>query len=176
MTGTLSRASVHEAGHVVVAACAPHVVAILEVIIGSEMGGGRTSVGVNETLVRTHPLEEAVIALAGHAAERVILGDADDWGARQDIMVACVQAMHARHRRIPCVWEEPDDPDIWALFWFDGTEEEVLVTLRRCYGKALELVTTHAPLVRHIAGELSVRRVVTYGDLREMLAGHELAF
>jgi ATP-dependent Zn protease len=167
------RASVHEAGHFVVAAdLGRHAEAVSIIVAGSS--GGRTRVDTLATVLPTaRDLDLAVIiALAGRAAEEVALG-APSVGAESDL-AAATAALASAHasaglgRSLVHVAPSQEAP---GLVGADPALRRIVDRhLARLYLEAKRRVERRLADVERVADALQARRFLAADELRALLA------
>lgn len=159
------RIAVHEAGHAAVA----HVLGNGEVravsIIPSQGVGGSVMVTPSERTGTLEEMERLVLQdLAGRAAEEVVLGSvsAGAGGNAQSDLANATRRIGLLHLSAglgeEIIYRADVDEIPGALVRHPRVALAVEKDLRRLYGAAMELVTSHRDLVEAITGELLTER------------------
>jgi cell division protease FtsH len=174
----LDRIAVHEAGH----ATAAVVFKVSRHVSVSLLAQGDSSPAtyfdpVKEPLTRKVVIRRIAVALAGRAAEQVLLGDVTA-GATSDLALANSLACSAVAR-----WGLSETG---PLRYFEGPAEQLFAKhpelaeearamLQAAYNSALALMRRRKAQVRAIANALLVRRGLTHDEIVALLARRRLA-
>ncbi|SFF25657.1 Peptidase family M41, partial [Aureimonas phyllosphaerae] len=164
------RIAVHEAGHAVALLSMGLCPSIVSILPGPEGSGGQVrigSIGSGEGLLRD--VEAAVIvALAGRAAEELILGEASagaGGGGLSDLAQATQRLAHLEGQmglgRSLVHQQQVDVRDIDRR-------------LQRLYGEAQMIVLQYQKAVRRIADELVAKRILNDASLKAILHAQEV--
>jgi ATP-dependent Zn protease len=168
----LERIALHEAGHVVAAV----VLGVASNVSVSLFHVGERSAATLfdpqfEALTREVVERRIAVALAGRAAEEVILGDVTA-GAAADLGLANTLAFWAVAR-----WGLSDRDDVW---WHDGSVDQIVAAhpglkkaahrlLDGAYTLAKATIESQSADVKAIAGALLKRRALAHGDIMAIL-------
>lgn len=168
--------AVHEAGHAVAAhvtRCAD--VRHISIVRGSE-SGGHTVLAAREAVPSRAFIEAQVrTALAGRAAEIVILGEPSG-GAQGDLQKATnlVSALHASlGLDITLAHRAPVEEAHRLLALDRGLLSEVEKDLARLNHETIELVESHRAKIERVAAALIQQRVLGAGEFVSLMVFHD---
>jgi ATP-dependent Zn protease len=173
----LKRVALHEAGH----AAAAILLNLSSNVTTSLMRRGRLVAETSfaprfESITRKVVENKITVALAGRAAEDVLLGDvtAGSGGAENsDLAIATSLAVRAvgswgLSSSSNLIYSGDTAPEqLWT--WRPELAEEVDAMLKAAYTNATELITTHREAVRAIAAALIDRRALTHDEIATLL-------
>ncbi|MFP5250033.1 MAG: AAA family ATPase, partial [Acidobacteriota bacterium] len=180
------RVAIHEIGHALAALDAPalrfHHVTVLAQADAS--GGAVFSLRTPQHL--TEPAVDDLLSamLAGRAAEEIILGDISSGsGGREgcDLSKATQLAAEAQlslgiHSQGLLWYPAPSPSGLAGLFTRrPDIEKAVRRRLDKAYTRAKQVIETRAPLVRHLAEQLLVRKALTADELIMLMKDANLA-
>ena len=170
----LRRAAIHEAGHAIVALeVGLDVVSVT--VVAEGVAGGKTSLRLPGIATVAEMESQATMLLAGRAAETVV-GAGATTGAGLDLAMAThlIVAMHASEGLRGSLLSLAEISTANLLLRDRPLRRAVEADLKRFLKRAVEIVTRrHADVCAH-ADALLVRRILTRGEIDEVLADRSL--